>query len=447
MFPGNDAEGYIVTGEITGAFVVDEELRIDAVAVAMSDPTTAQEPQVLAPNGKYRFRNYNFGGHTKTQSMYGVNGVNEMFEFDEGVFTLVESGMEIDTPTHIGVHRGHVLLAFEGGSLQHSGKNAPLSFQPVRGANEIGAGDEIVGFIEEIGDMSFVFTRNQTFRLEGFVQEIIQLKLHNRETGAISDTLQRIGRSIYLDDRGFSQLPTTDAFGDFASSQISMKVDPLVQSFLKNSTIEDSIVNKGLSVYRCFFENKGAISIGFSGNKVNGITAIDYGLSVTGTANGDVTNEEGKKVERLFLCDEDGWVYETDVGRNFNGLEMEAYFVTAYHFSGQPEYNKRYRRGTLYLTGNGRTTLRVSADYNYNEYAQNFERILDEAVPLGGGRYGIDLHGEFLYSRASQGDIRVPMNSHARNVSLIVHHRERNEESHVIYAMHYHISKRRLIRA
>jgi hypothetical protein len=160
-----------------------------------------------------------------------------------------------------------------------------------------------------------------------------------------------------------------------------------------------------------------------------------------------VTNENGKKVKRLFLGDEDGWVHEIDVGRNFNGQAMEAYFVTAYHFSGQPEYNKRYRRATLYLTGEGRTTLRIAADYNYNEDAQNYERILDEAIALGGWRYGIDRHKEFLYSRASQGDIRVSMNSHARNVSLIVYHNEVNEEPHVIYAVNYHISARRLIRA
>jgi hypothetical protein len=331
--------------------------------------------------------------------------------------------------------------------LQHSGKNKPLSFEPVLGANEILAGDEITGFIEEVGDVSFVFTRNKTFRLEGFVQENIQLKLHNSETGAISDSIQRIGRSTYLDDRGFVQLPTTDAFGDFSSSQISMMVDPLIQSFLAKAQVEGSVINRSKSLYRCFFSDQGAITIGFSGNQINGITAIDYGLSIEDTANGEMTNEESNLVERVFVCDSEGWVYETDVGRNFNGQEMEAYFVTAYHFSGSPETNKRYRRATLYVTGEGRTTLRVSADYNYNEDAQNFERILDEAVPLGGGRYGIDRHGQFLYSRASQGDIRVPMDTHARNVSLIVYHREVNEEPHICHAVQYHVSGRRIIRA
>lgn len=447
MWAGNDGEGYVVTSAITGSFITSEDLEINGVRFAVSDSGVAQVEQKLNASGKYRFRNYNFGGHTSSFQMYGVNGVNNAFEFDGTVFTLIETGMAYDQPTHIGVHRGQLLLAYAGGSLQHSGKNNPLSFQPVLGANEILAGDEITGFIEEVGDISFVFTRNKTFRLEGFVQENIQLKLHNSETGAISDTIQRIGRSTYLDDRGFSQLPTTDAFGDFASSQISMKVDPLVQSFLASSNVDASIVNKGLSVYRCFFSDKGAISIGFSGNRVNGITAIDYGLSVTDTSNGEMLNENGKTVERLFLGDIDGRVLEIDVGRNFNGEAMEAYFVTAYYASGSPEYNKKYRRATVYLTGEGRTTLRVAADYNYNEYALNFQHILDEAIPLGGGRYGINRHGSFLYSRASQGDVRVPMGSHARNVSLIVYHNEANEEPHIIYSVHYHLSRRRLIRA
>ena len=447
MWAGNDGVGYVVTTSITGTFTTNEELQVGGETFAKANAVLPQQAQSLSSGGKYRFRNYNFGGHTSNYQMYGVNGVNNAFEFDGTVFTLIETGMAFDQPTHIGVHRGQLLLAYLGGSLQHSGKNNPLSFQPVLGANEILAGDEITGFMEEVGDISFVFTRNKTFRLEGFVQENIQLKLHNSETGAISDTIQRIGRSVYLDDRGFTQLPTTDAFGDFASSQISLLIDPLVQAFLQRSDVEGSMVNKGQSVYRCFFSDAGGISIGFSGNKVNGITLIDWGLSITDTTTGEMLNEDGKTVERLFVSDSDGWVYEVDVGRNFNGQELEAYFVTAYHFSGNPEQNKRYRRATLYINGQGRTTLRVAADYNYNEDAQNFERILDEAVPLGGGRYGISRHGEFLYSRASQGDIRVTMDSHARNVSFLVYHKQVNERPHICYALQLHISGRRIIRA
>jgi len=447
MWAGGDGVGYFVTDTIVnGPFVSGEDLQVSGVKIAISNTALAQQQQSIATGGKYSFRNYNFGGHTSTYRMYGVNGVSNAFEFDGTYFVPIETGMAFDQPILIGVHRGQMLLAYVGGSLQHSGKNNPLSFQPVLGANEITAGDEIVGFIEEIGDVSFVFTRNKTYRLEGFVQENIQLKLHNSETGALANSIQRIGRSIYLDDRGFTQLPTTDAFGDFASNQISQAISTLVQSFLATSDIETSIINRTQSLYRCFFENQGAISICFSGNKSIGITAIDYGLSVSGSANGNMNNENGKKVERLFLCDNDGWVYEIDVGRNFNGQPMEAYFVTAYHFSGSSEHNKRYRRATVYVTGEGRTTLRVSADYDYNEAPTNFERILDEAIPLGGGRYGIDRHNQFLYSRASEGDVRVPMDSHARNVSLIVYHKEVNENPHVVHAVHYHVSPRKIIR-
>jgi len=161
---GGDAEGYIVTTAITsGPFSTSENLQVSAVTVAVSNATTAQEPQSIAPNGDYRFRNYNFGGHSGTFRMHGVNGVDNAFEFDGTLYVAIETGMTDDTPTHIGVHRGHLLLAFRGGSLQNSGKNQGLSFTPVTGADEKLAGDEITGFIEEIGDVTFVFTRNQTY--------------------------------------------------------------------------------------------------------------------------------------------------------------------------------------------------------------------------------------------------------------------------------------------
>jgi hypothetical protein len=446
---GEDAAGYVITTSITsGPFTASENLQVGGTTHAVADATSPQEAQTLPAGGKYRFRNHNFGGNTATFRMYGVNGVGNAFEFDGSVFTLIETGMENDTPNHIGVHYGHLLLGFAGGSLQHSGKNAPLSFTPIRGANELLAGDEITGFIEEVQDVTFVFTRNKTFRLVGFIQENIQLKLHSSETGALENTVQRIGRSMYLDDRGFTSRSTTDAFGDFASNQVSVDIDPLVQSFLKNSTVSGSVIHRGKSLYRCFFSNKEAIVFGLSGNKVSGITVIDYDKTITTTFNSEI-EEDGTNngEERVFFGSDDGFMYETDVGRNFDGEVIEAYFVTAYHFSGSPEYNVRYRRCTVYIEGAGRTSMTVWADYNYNEDSQNFEEIMNEAKPLGGGRYGISRHDAFNYSSASKSDIRLTMGSHARNVSLIFYSKEANEEPHTVHAVNFHMSKRRMIRS
>jgi hypothetical protein len=442
-YSGGDAEGYFITSAVTGAFTNGENLQVAAATVAVGHATNVETVQRILPNGDYKFRNYNFGGHTSTYRMYGVNGVDNAFEFDGTYYVPIETGMVTDTPINLAVHRGHLLLAYSGGSLQLSGKNNGLSFTPVTGANELLTGDEITGFIEEIRDVTFVFTRNQTYRLEGFVQENIQLKLHNYETGAIANTIQRIGRSIYLDDRGFSKLPTTDTFGDFASNQISLKIDPLIQGFLGNDelTVQRSTIHRGKSLYRCFFSNNEAIVIGFSGNDVNGITVIDYGKNVTATINGEING-----LERVFFGSDDGYVYETDVGRNFDGAEIEAYIVTAYHFAGDPEVNKRWRDMVLYMEGEGRSTIKVSADYNYNETPQNFETVMNEAVFLGGGRYGISRHGNFIYSAASKSDVRVPMNSHARNVSMIMYHKEAAELPHILYSMQFHISKRKMIR-
>lgn len=442
FWSGGDAAGYIIASSVSnGPFNTSEDINVAAVKYAEVGATTAQENQTLPAGGEYRFRNYNFGGNTATFAMYGVNGVGNAFEYDGDIFTLIETGMETDAPDHVGVHYGHLLLAFPGGSLQHSGKNNPLSFTPVTGANELLAGDEITGFIEEVQDVTFVFTRNKTFRLQGFVLENMQLRLHSEETGAIANTIQRIGESIYLDDRGFTTRAATDQFGDFASNQIGLKVDPLVQSLLDTyKTVDASVVHRGKSLYRCFFGNE-AVVFGFSGNRVSAITTIDYNLNIRCAANNEIAG-----IERVFVGVDEGYVYETDVGRNFDGAEIEAYLVTAYHFSGSPEYNVRYRRATVYIDGSTRTSMQIFADYNYNGDPQNWEEIMNRAAPLGGGRYGLSRHDEFNYSSESKQDIRVSMNSHARNVSLIFYHKEANEGAHTVHAVNYHMSKRRMIR-
>ncbi len=439
FWSGGDAEGYIITTAISGTFSATENLQVSASTVAIAK--AAQENQTLPPDGDYNFRNYNFGGHSSTFRMYGTNKVGYAFEFDGTVFTTIETGMVNDAPINIAVHRGNLLLAFSGGSLQTSGKNQPLSFTPLTGANELLTGDEITGFIEELSDVTFVFTRNQTYRLEGFIQENMVLKLHNYETGAIVDTVQRIGRSIYLDDRGFTKLPATDTFGDFSSNQISLKVDPLVQQLIKDATVQKSVIHRGKSLYRCFFSNQEAVVIGFSGNKVNGITTINYGMNITAATNGEINS-----IERVFVGSDDGYAYETDVGRNIDGAKIEAYAITAYHFAGDSEVNKRWREMVLYLESEGRASIKVSADYNYNKDSQNFETVMDQSEFLGGGRYGMSTHGDFIYSVTSKSDVRVPMNSHARNVSFIFYHNEAAELPHILYSMQLHISKRKIIR-
>jgi len=445
---GGDQQGYLVVNSITsGPFTNGENLQVSAATNAVADSTDADELQTIPIGGTYHFRNYNFGGHSSTYRMYGVNGVGYAFEFDGTTFAQIRTGMTTDTPVEISVHRYHLFLAFSGGSLQHSGYQQPLSWRPITGANELTVGDEVTGSVEEMSDQTFFFTRSQTYRLTGFVRENFQLKLHSYETGAIPNSVQRIGNSVYLDDRGFTNITATTTFGDFASRRGGFeKVDPLVQDFLKATKCNASVISRRKGLYRCLFASGENFVIGFSQNRVNGITTTDYGKVFTCACSNEIEAAVNDGEERVFYGATDGYVYEMDVGRNLDGEELEAYFVTAYHFSKSPEYNKRYRDCVLYMDGKSRATMKVSADYNYNEETQNFETILDEARSLGGGRYDISRWGDFVYSAQSKGDIRVSMDSNARNVSLIVYHKQDNEGPHTLYSVEYHYSMRRLIR-
>lgn len=127
MWAGDDGDGYVITTTINnGPFIGGEDLQVGGETFAISSGTLPQEAQSLPSGGKYRFRNYNFGGHTSTFQMYGVNGQGNAFEYDGTTFTLIETGMAFDQPIHIGVHRGQLLLAYVGGSLQHSGKKQAI---------------------------------------------------------------------------------------------------------------------------------------------------------------------------------------------------------------------------------------------------------------------------------------------------------------------------------
>src|SRR5690606_38958512 len=140
----NNTSGRLILSSVSGTFQDNETLTdpLGGSAVAAG----ADAAITLSPGGRYAFENHNFFGASNLERMYGVNGKDRGFEWDAEVMVPIETGMVIDKPIRVTVHRNHLFYAFPGGSVQHSSTGTPYEWQVLTGAGETGLGEEITDF-------------------------------------------------------------------------------------------------------------------------------------------------------------------------------------------------------------------------------------------------------------------------------------------------------------
>lgn len=441
-FTSNDAAGYLILGPVTaGPFQNGENLQISASTRAVA--VGANAAQTLLPNGRYEFRIKNFYGHTSTERLYGVDGVNKAFEYQDGAgefFAQITTGMTFDSPTHLAIHQNRLYLAFEGGSLQNSGVGDPLSWQVVTGAAEIALGEEITGLLEEVGTTLFIFGRNRTAYLGLDTAGNAGMFDFNPETGAFEWTIQRIGQGIYLDDRGFSSLSTSDRFGNYIGNSFSALIQPLIE-LLKLHAVSSCIV-RDKNLYRIFFDDGRFISIGLNGKKITGITLGDMDRVVRTVYSG----EDASGNEMIVWGSDDGYVYRAERGTSFDGEPIQAFMRPVFHFSRTPSRQKRYRRASFDIATLGRTTLQIGTDYSFADPNASGDPIANMDVQGGGGFWDVSIWNQFRWDTGVVNSAIVKLEGSGVNIGFIISNEADDEESHSITGVTLHHSMRRINR-
>lgn len=439
-FSTSDAVGYLVLASITGGpFQNNELLQVGGTTRATANG--ASFAQTLAPNGKFEFRIHNFYGHTQSRRLYGVDGANRAFEYQDSpeFFAQIDTGMTVDTPNHLGVHNNQLFLSFRGGSVQKSAVGDPIIWQVSLGAAEIGIGDECTGFLEEIGDTLFIFARNKTLYLTG-TEGTYALKDFNIEVGAAEGTIQRIGRGMYLDDRGFSTLAATQNYGNYAYNSFSAQIQPLIKQIKLKGTA--SCIVRDKSLYRCFFSDGRFVTIGVRGSKISGITTGDYGKVVRCTFSG----EETDGAEIVVFGSDDGYVYRSDIGTSFDGEEIQAFMRPVFHFSKTPSRRKHYRRAQFDVKTAGNCSIQIGVDYSFADPDEPGEPISELVMEGGGGFWNVDNWNEFKWNAGSGASAIIKLEGAGINIGFLIAHSSAVETAHAMEGVILHHSMRRLNR-
>lgn len=342
------AAGKVIFASQTGTFQA-ENLNIGAslnVATIAGDSAAI----TLLPGGRYECIKENFGGAANTTRVYGCDGVNKAFEFDGTVYVPIDTGMTNDAPIHVVAHNKHLMLAFDG-SHQFSADGNPYVWSVVVGAGELGMGDTITGYSvqpsSEGNAALAVFTRNRLSILYGSSVADFALKPYRDEVGAYPYTIQDVGYSLFLDDRGLTDIQTSQAYGNFAHNAISNRVRSLLNDYRRSAIA--SCICRDKSQYRIFFTNGYALYVTLVGKKLIGIMPALFPDIVRCAW----TAEMSDGTEVMFFGSDDGYVYQMDKGTSFDGDEKEFYLDMAYNHLQSPGVDKQYRDARLEVSGSG----------------------------------------------------------------------------------------------
>jgi hypothetical protein len=439
-FAGGDAAGHLILSGQTGTFTA-ETLDIGA-SVNVANVSADSAAIVLPPGGKYRFKNHNFYGASDLRRMYGVNGESTSFEFDGSVFVPILTGMVDDRPTHIAVHREHLFFGFRGGSLQHSGVGDPLAWTPLLGAGELGMGDDITNILSDTDTAMTILTTSKVGILFGNSSADWVLKILNDEAGGIEDTAQRVGKTVWLDNRGIRTLAATQDFGDFKMGSSTQLIEPLFRLKQKQGiTPVGSIPVTGKDQYRVFFSDGTGVTI-YYGRKMPEALPFNLGFTVSCVVSAE--NSDGSEI--LLAGSSDGWVYELDAGTSFDGGEVAAFIRLAFNHLRSPNYRKRFHKATFEVDVIGPIVLGIIAEFGYADPNQPPSALVSTSLAGGGGFWDEVNWDEFFWSAPLEGLAEAPIDGLGRNVSITAVSNGTYELPHVLQGLIINYSLRGLVR-
>lgn len=454
----NDAFGYLVLRAVTGTFTNTENLRKGATKFAVA---AAGSTQFAFPvGGTYRFVNHNFFAGAATYRTYGVNGVGPAFEIDENNFvspilmplTPLSGQPAFNTPYLVEEHLSFLFLGFPGGTFQNSVAGQPLVYNGFLGAAEFGVGAELTGMLSQTGGVLIVFSEQDAHGLFGQDTTNWQLKIVSGKKGNKLYSASQLDTIYSLDSIGISSLQRTQAFGDFAASTISQRIQPVIEGL--RTAISDSSVVRAANQYRLYFTDGSSIVayVPQSGDTDQTVAATgrraetQFGFLFYPIAFKKVYNTEDENgVERSYVCSSGGFVYEDRKGNNFDGAEIQSFVKLAFNHVGSPSLIKKFRRLVLEINSRKPLHLKVSHDiaFGSSDYG---EGQADIDVSSGGGSYDFDNWDECFFDSDVVSSAQADLGGSGENIGISFYNQSAIAQPFILQGITLHYDPRRLKR-
>lgn len=431
---GTAAGRLIVTNVTSGPFTAG------AFTAGMTGTASGADTAIsLLPGGRLDHVVYNFTGSAITQRIYGADGVNKGFEFDGAVYVPISTGMVTDKPIHCTAHRNHLFFSFDG-SLQHSAIGNPYSWSAVLGAAELAAGDVVTGFhvlpSDDAGGALMVFSRERTMVLYGSSSADWKFVNFAHNLGAQRWSVQSLGRVLVFDALGVATVAQSQSFGNFDRLPLSARI----QSLLANRTVLASTVSRTKNRMRLFFSTGDSLSITPIGDSV-AFMPINYGKAVFCATEALIGSEH-----RNFFGSDDGYVYEADRGRSFDGVAISAFMKLAFNHAKSPIGRKRFRRVDIEGTTESACRMSVYGEYSMGDPVVGLTGITEIGRSGLGAYYDQTNFEESFFDTPRHATNKVRLDGVGTDLSLAIVSNGSDELPHTLHSISTVFTPRRLDR-
>lgn len=440
--------GSLASGVNTGRLIISNRAGGNFAAAAATTTSPAgtltlsavQTAITLLPGGRYECISTNFAGSTPTQRMYGVDGVNRAFEFDGTTFVPIRTGMANDAPKFIIEHKLKLFLAFKG-SVQYSGDGLPYQYTLLTGANEIGLGDDVTGYSVQAGDTLAIFTRNTSHQLNGSTNNSFQRLPISKEIGALPYTVQTIGKTYAMDDRGVILTERVQQYGNFSQSTVTPAVQSVVDQ-LRTKAI-GSVVYRSRGQMRVYGSDGSGIIMAFDqqGGLI-GTTQLQYPVNPTCFASCE--DATGKDV--VFFGADNGFIYQADKGSSFDGAAIESYLRMPFNNISSPRMRKRFNRAIMDMSAAAYAAIRFQPEFSYGDPDVATHRLQTGEVVGGGGYWDVSLWDNFFYDAKLVSSPEFSIEGRGLNMALLFYSSSAKDLGHILQGMIIHFSITRLQR-
>lgn len=415
--------GTLVFDLVSGDFIDNEPIQVGGVTKVTADG--ADTAVTLAPGGKFEFEIVNFFGTAGTERLYAADGVNLLGEFDGTTWVPIRTGTPIDAPKFVREHRKHLLCSILG-SLFVSGVGDPYTYSAVQGAAEVGTGSLITGLSPEVGDGTsgamLVLTDQRCFMLYGNDVSDFKLVLHSPTSGGKAYTVQNLGYSHFLGNRGATQLVASQAFGNFQLNVLTKDIQPLIDQ-KRGMEISSCVIRNNNQYWLLFNDGSGIVMQVVQSSNANAPTigpamAFDYGSDRVMNVIDSFIDVDG--VDRVLAGATDGYVYELNKGTSLDGDSMRFNLMLHFNHSKSLRIRKNYRRTVFHVEAQGYAEFKIGHDLGFGKRGIRQSRLQDESLVGKGGFWDSFVWTEFIWDTPMVEEINVYTPGNGDSIALIV---------------------------
>ena len=432
------AAGRLIFASATGNFTPGELIRVSGTNRATV--VAAQTQITLLPGGRVETTFGNFSGDSR---VYGCDGINRGFEFDGTVYAPIKTGMTLDTPSHVAVHKQHVFFSFKN-SLQYSGIGAPYTWTVITGAGEIAMPETITALVVQPGDQSTgalaVYSDANTFVLYGTGSSNFNLVSYNVGAGAKPYSGQNVAQTYVFDNRGVITLQASLNYGNFDNAAVTLNIRPFTQA--RRNIVSASLLNREKAQYRVFFSDGYGLYVTIANNQMLGAMPVRFPNPVTCTCE----SQGSTGSESSFFGSDNGYVYALDLGTSFDGEDIPASLVLNYNPQNSPRMRKRYRRASFEVTGAGYSAFSFSYDLGYSSLQINQASDTNYVNNLSSSFWDDAYWDAFVWDGQTLAPTEVELVGTAENIQLRVSSTSDYYQPFTLNSVIIHFTQRRGLR-